>query len=252
MNKLIKQPTFSFEEYREIIRTYKPIIKDFKDIDENSINYCLIRHDVEFLLERALVIAEIDHDEGIKSSFFIQVMNSAYNPLSTRNKSILSQIDRLGHNIGLHLYSSHIEENDTSQMIAELESQVQILQLCIEKKVDRFSFHRPPSWALGIDFSKHTNLINAYGPLYFELIKNNEMPKKIKYFADSNHKWNYGHPLETNNYNAFQLCLHPDEWLEEGGDETENFTKILKESRINFLDIIDSEYKTFAKIRNCF
>ena len=67
---------FSFDEYRKIINFYKDKIRDFKQIKKTTKEFCLIRHDIEFSLERAIKIAKIDKDLGIRSSFFFQVSNS--------------------------------------------------------------------------------------------------------------------------------------------------------------------------------
>ena len=240
---------FSYTEYKKIIKYYRPIIKDFSEVEKEDKSYCVLRHDVEFLLERALTMGEIDHELGVHSSFFIQVMNSAYNPLSTSSKEILKQLNGLGHKVGLHLYLSHIKDKNVDVVLNELKTQTNILEMCTEESVDRFSFHRPPKWALPLDLSKDSDLINAYEPLYFEFLDNTNSPEEIKYFSDSNHKWSYGHPLDENTYSRFQLCIHPDEWSEKGGDDINNFRNLLEQSRKSFMDNIDSEYKTFASIR---
>ncbi len=244
-----KNKEFSYFEYRNIIEHYQPKIKDFSEVTKDDESFCVLRHDVEFVLERALKMAEIDHEYGIVSSFFIQVMNSAYNPLSIKNKKILKQLRRLGHKVGLHLYLSHIDEENPDILLEELEEQAKILEICINDSVDRFSYHRPPKWVLPIDLSDRTSLINAYSSNYFEYLIENNLPKKIKYYSDSNHKWSYGHPLDEEKYSRFQLCIHPDEWTEFGGDDIDNFKNMLHQSRKIFMDNIDSEYKTFSGIR---
>jgi hypothetical protein len=246
-----KMTNFSYIEYEKILNRYTPIIIDFKDVDHSTLSFCLLRHDVEFSIERALKIAKIDSDHGIKSSFFIQVLNTAYNPLSVFNSNLLKKIEGYGHHIGLHFYVSHIKEGDIDNLQNELKRQVNVLQECINTKIDRFSYHRPPSWILSVDTYKFSNLINAYSSPYFELIKNS-VPDKVKYIADSNHRWNYGHPLEIEGYKCFQLLIHPDEWSENGGSDIDNFTDIINEAKNRFINNIDLEYKTFAKLRKHF
>jgi len=246
-----KVANFSYAEYQKILDYYKNIILDFKDIDEHSKTFCILRHDVEFSLERALKIAKIDKDNDIKSSFFIQVINNAYNPLSVFSNRIIKEIESYGHYVGLHLYVSHIEQGDIESLKNELNRQVRLLEVCIEAKVDRFSYHRPPSWVLSIDTEQFSNLINAYSTPYFELI-NSGKPVKVKYIADSNHQWKYGHPLEVYENKCFQLLIHPDEWSEKGGSEYENFSEIINEAKNQIIENIDSEYKTFSAIRNLF
>ena len=248
MNKITK---FSFIEYREILKHYAPIVKDFNEIDSDTRDFCIIRHDVEFSLERALEIAKIDSEYGIKSSFFIQVLNNAYNPLSILNTELIKKIEKYGHYVGLHFYISNITEGDFEGFKNELTRQVSILQECVEAKIDRFSYHRPSGWVLAIDTKQFSNLINAYSQPYFELIKSGT-PDKVKYMADSNHKWKYGHPLEVKNYKCFHLLIHPDEWTDKGGNEIENFTGIIAEAKDKFIENIDLEYKTFSAIKSLY
>ena len=148
-------------------------------------------------------------------------------PLKHENyaDNLLRIIEDYGHFIGLHFYVSHLEEGNFKVLQQELESQVSILQSCIKGKIDRFSYHRPPSWVLPIDTYKFSSLINVYSQPFFELIKKGSLPDKVKYMSDSNHMWPYGHPLEVKNYKCFHLLIHPDEWSEKGGNEVENFMK---------------------------
>jgi hypothetical protein len=242
-----KVEKFSYIEYLQIIKKFIPIIKDFNEINEQSSEYCLVRHDVDFSVERAVKIATIDNSCGINSSFFVQVLNNAYNPLSVNNTKLLKKISEFGHFIGLHFYVSHIKKGDKIKLKQELKRQVNILQECLDLKIDRFSFHRPPSWVLDIDTSDFTDLINVYSPQYFELIKEG-FPKKIKYLADSNYRWIYGHPLDNHKYKCFQILIHPDLWSERGCSEFENFTNLISEAKDIFINNIDEEYKDFNQI----
>ena len=73
MDKFIK---FSYKEYCEIIKHYAPIIKDFKEINFYTKDFCIIRHDVEFSIERAVEIAKIDSEVEFTSSLinFLRLM----------------------------------------------------------------------------------------------------------------------------------------------------------------------------------
>ena len=57
---------FNYSEYRNIIKlvqSYLPIY-DFKDVlNYNPSQYCVLRHDVEFSIDRALILARIESDE---------------------------------------------------------------------------------------------------------------------------------------------------------------------------------------------
>ena len=107
----MKHKMFSYREYINIIKHFKFLIKDFKNVNKKTKQFCIIRHDVEFSLDRALMIARLDYNLGIKSSFFIQVKNDCYNGISDRGILIIKEILKLKHFIGLHFYFSKTQKN---------------------------------------------------------------------------------------------------------------------------------------------
>ena len=96
---------FSYDEYKEIIsliQEYLPIV-DFNDVIDNNLDkYCVIRHDVEYSLDRALQLAKLENELNVKSTYCIQVRNNIYNAISDKNIEIAKQINDLGHEIALH------------------------------------------------------------------------------------------------------------------------------------------------------
>ena len=46
-------------------------------------SYCLWRHDVDFSIERALIMAEYESGYGIKANYFIQLSSNFYNVFDT-------------------------------------------------------------------------------------------------------------------------------------------------------------------------
>ena len=134
---------FSHNNYIKILHKYKDKFCDFANI-EGKKSYVLLRHDVEFSPKRALEIAKLENSENISSSFLFQVRSNAYNVLSTINRKIINEILFLGHKVGLHFYVTHIEKNNWDLLRMELIKQADILNFAINKKIDRFSYHRPP------------------------------------------------------------------------------------------------------------
>lgn len=221
---------------------------DYTAIREHTEAFCVIRHDVEFSVSRALMLAEIDHQEGVASSFFIQVSNNAYNPLSTTNHAMIQRMAQLGHHIGLHFYVSHLAEQTPAALKEELARQIQILEFATQVPVDRFSYHRPPRWVLELPRFHDEHIINAYDPMYFELTENGAPAQHIKYMADSQHKWHYGHPLDQHAHQKFQLLLHPDEWTPSGLDVRENFEDLIATDTAEFIECIRNECKHYDLI----
>ncbi|MDC0596916.1 hypothetical protein OAP43_04040 [Candidatus Pseudothioglobus singularis] len=233
---------FSYKEYNLIIEKYQSRIIDFLEVDSND--FVLIRHDVEFSCERALSIAYLDAKWSIPSSFLFQAKSNAYNPLSTVNSEIIRKICDLGCHVGLHLYVSHIEDGNWEKLEEELINQKSIIELITGHPCDRFSFHRPPKWVLECRDDYIADTLNIYGKSFFEF---NSNPKTIKYLADSQHRFQYGHPLNDYSQQKMQILLHPDEWSDDGLNEEKNFRALESEHIVQFYKTLDSETKHFAK-----
>ena len=243
------QINFSYKNYCEIINKYLDFIIDFNDIDGKK-NFVLIRHDVEFSVKRAYKLAMINAKLGVKNaSFLFQVKSNAYNICSKENSLLVNKIKNLGFCVGLHFYVSHLKVNDWESLKKELLIQSKLFYIATGIKIDRFSYHRPPQWVLKNDANKIKGLINMYGKSYFEFSSN---PKKIKYYADSNHAFKYGNPLRNTNFNKFQILLHPDEWSKKGLSESDNFFSLIKENEMNFKDVLEKENKNFKNYKYSF
>jgi len=236
---------FTHKEYIKILKLIGPRLSFFKlQMPENFI---LMRHDVEFDVSRALELAKIESKYNVRSTFFFQVFSSAYNSLSPINKNMIKQIKDLGHNIGLHLYATNLEDDNWSKLQKEINIQKTIFEKGLKIDCNIFSYHRPPKWFLENRNDQINGLINAYGRSFFEYSSN---PKEIIYLSDSQHKWAYGHPLDKNNFSKLQILLHPDEWSSKGdSSEKEFFNKIINEHNQQFINTLDTETKHFSKYK---
>ena len=237
---------FSHDEYKYILNWVQSNydVIDYKDVNSDTESFALIRHDVEFSPMRALKLAQIDSELGIKASYFFQIRNNCYNSLSGENINIIRQIDKLGHHIGAHINTSTLESNDELErfVIKDIET----LSNYAEVDVNRFSFHRPQSYQLK-NYIKIVGLINAYDDKFFHYYEDVK-PKKlrVKYIADSNHIWKYGHPTTTNN-SKLQLNFHPFSWTRLGYKNIQNFKTLVDEKNKETVESINSEIKTFPK-----
>ena len=237
---------FSYQEYRYILNWVKKNyqVMDYGDITDDTESFAVIRHDVEFSPQRALKMAEIDNELGIKSSFFFQIRNNCYNSLSSDNIEIINKIHSLGHYIGAHINTSNLHSKDLLDkfIIDDMET----LSIYTKLDVDRFSFHRPQSYQLK-DYIEVNGFINAYDKKFFHYYENKK-PKELRvgYFADSTHKWKYGYPTETN-HKKLQIVLHPYSWTENGYENFENFKSVIKEKNQELVNSFNSECKNFPQ-----
>ena len=237
---------FDFKSYRQILNIHRENSITYKRVlSEKPKRFSIIRHDVEFSPRRAMKIAEIDSELSVKSTFFFQVKNNAYNILSRENCKILERIKYLGMEIGLHFYVSHIKEDDNYALEKELNFQSLCINESLGSEISCFSYHRPPKWVLKDRRDFLHNKINAYGESFFEYTND---PKKIKYIADSQHQFKYGTPLDSevlSKYDKFQILLHPDEWSQISVDSEKNFRNLELENLESFRDTLKMECNHF-------
>ena len=183
---------------------------------------------------------------NIRTSYFVQLNNNTYNALSLKNRSIIKEIEYLGHKIGLHFTPTSTNHKTIEKEFFELKL---ILEKYISKEIDRFSFHRPNlNRALLKNNTEIEGMINVYNKLYFEYFEQ-EVPvkPKVKYISDSNHKWRYGHPLDllNNDFKKVHILFHPFSWSMRGGNNLENFLSLVEEKNNTMLDSINSEISNF-------
>lgn len=207
-----------------------------------------MRHDIEFSIDRAYQLSKIETEEGICSTYFVQITNNAYNAFSGKNQKLLKEMHGNGHHIGLHYHRGEIRELDALK--EDIVKQANMLERMLQIPVDRFSFHRPLREHLAADI-EIPGLINAYGSRFFVLTDDPDAPIAVKYIADSNHQWKYGRVDREylDQYDKIQLLVHPLSWSATGAEHLENFQMLVQEKHDEFVDTIEGEWKIFDLLR---
>jgi len=236
--------SFSHKEYVQIINWVKSNynIMQYSDINLNTKEFCVIRHDIEYSIERAYELAKLEETMGLKTTYLIQIRNNCYNALSTKNLPLIQEIQNMGHEIGLHVHCGLLSSYEN--IIGMVKNDMDILSKGINNTPKIFSFHRPSVKLLESNL-KIPGLINTYGDLFFHSYKGRQ-PKdlKVKYISDSNHTWKYGYPSTANN-SKLQLNFHPFSWTKKGYENTPNFKTLINEKNIEMIKSISNEIRTF-------
>ena len=239
---------FSYNEFRNLInmvQQHLPII-DYKDVKDNTKKFCILRHDIEFSIDRAYKLAKIEKELGVVSTYTVQVRNNTYNALSEKNINLISKIRNLGHHIGLH------QNPPSSLKLATLKDYIMrditILEDSYGFEIDRFAFHRPKKEYLNC-YVELENKINCYDRKFFHFFDKRPESLDILYLADSNHKWKYGYPLDFDfsKINKLQLLTHPFSWSEKGGDNYGNFVSLIRERNDELVNSMNTETNTFPQ-----
>jgi hypothetical protein len=102
--------------------------------------YIVLRHDIDFAPVYSLQMAELEHEAGVASTFFVLADGQFYNPLQKDVIAQLRRIHALGHEIGLHFAVSSAVEPDIGREVA---LRLEILSALTGAAVRSFSQHDP-------------------------------------------------------------------------------------------------------------
>ena len=239
---------FSYNEYKNMISLvgkHLPIV-DFSDIKDDTEKFCVLRHDIEFSIDRAYELAKVEKEIGVSSTYTVQLRNNTYNALSEKNIDLIRKIKDLGHQIGLH-QNPPVGMNP-EQLGQYIVSDLVILEHFYGFTIDRFAFHRPKKEYLR-EYVNLESKINCYDRKFFHYFEEKPDKLDVTYLSDSNHQWKFGYPLDYDfsKINKLQLLTHPYSWTEKGGDNYGNYLSLIRERNKELLYSMDTETNTFPK-----
>lgn len=180
----------------------------FYDEIENQHSFMLWRHDVDFSVHRAAVLAKAEQKLGIKATYFFQLGSFFYNAFEQEIKELIFTIKSLGHEIGLHFDPTQYAINSKESLEKKLMFEKNILEYLFDVKIKVFSFHNPTPEILEFDNFRYADMINTYA-IFFK--------QKVAYCSDSNGYWRHQRLedflLQRNDKS--QVLTHPEWWQNE-------------------------------------
>lgn len=242
---------FSYDDYREIIRAVKASGRacNYEEALGRD-GFVVMRHDVEYSVDRAYALSKVEESEDFTSTFFFQWTNNSYNLLSRKNRDILRDMHERGQHIGLHYALNG--ETDMAVIRKEIVLEMNMLSEMLGFEVKWFSIHRPSRDVLAENIHL-PGILNAYSNEFFTFDPNAKPDSdlEVKYMSDANHIWRYGYPdAETiAAHPKVQILVHPFAWTREGYDNAENYRTMIDEKYTEMIDSIDNECKDFAAVR---
>lgn len=245
---------FSYDDYKEIIRIIKStnLQADYAQAI-NREKFVIMRHDVEYSVDRAYALAKVEESMDFSSNYFFQWTNNSYNILSRRNMDMIKDMHERGHVIGLHFALNGL--TDMEQIRKKIVQEMGILSEMFGFQITQFSVHRPSKDVLRENIKLH-GILNAYQDDFFTFAENvtEDTPVKVKYLSDANHIWRYGYPDEKNilGHDKVQILTHPFAWTKEGYDNFENYKSLIAEKYKELIVSVDNECKDFGEYRDWF
>lgn len=234
---------FTLKKYGSLLKLAvdKYSVISYDDI-ENHDYFCIWRHDIDFSLESALRIAQVDFSYNVSSTFFVNLHADCYNALSPSGKLLLSEIAGLGHGIGLHVDASWYGGISTdSQLEQILKEEAESLSKAVGIWPKVFSFHNPSGQMTRFTNSVYGGMINCYSATFFH---------DIAYCSDSNGYWRY-EPMDEVLCNVetrkVQILTHPEWWCDTSLQPRERLIKVLVSDAVRHLQRYDNGLKMYDR-----
>ncbi|MFU8867204.1 hypothetical protein [Natronococcus sp.] len=219
---------FSYDYYRRLLEALRATfelrtLSEYRPQRPSNDRVAFVRHDVDVCLERAVEMAELEYELGVRSTYMVLPDTPLYDLADERD--LLHLIHEFGHEIALHCDLSGVEPDEpvgrdglTPSERRRIDGAKRRLEELDLRPVASVSFHRPSERVLEgprtID-----GMVNAYNP---DLLST--------YISDSSGRWREGAPLESileeADADRLQVLAHPVWWGAEHEPPLERFAAV--------------------------
>ena len=148
---------------------------------------CIWRHDVDISPQRAVVLARLEAERGIRATYFVQVGAEFYNAFERDCRRCFREISTLGHWVGLHFDAGAWPGSDS--VLMGIQREVNALRNLLSIPVDTVSLHNPATYDMDRFLTERlAGLYNGSASCYRD---------GWEYCSDSNGLWRFRPLLEV-------------------------------------------------------
>ncbi|MDD4489616.1 MAG: hypothetical protein PHD30_03835 [Paludibacter sp.] len=188
---MLKQRDFTLDIYSQLLRALQKsgyLFFTFEQYCSGKVNekYILLRHDVDLRAPNSLSIAKVEHELGIRSTYYFRVVPESNQP------EIIQQIAALGHEIGYHYEDLSICKGDIKAAVLHFEQQLNYFRQFYP--IQTICMHGSPTSQydnkdLWKDYDYHT--YGIIGEPYFDIFGSGEEGvQDVFYLTDTGRMWN--------------------------------------------------------------
>jgi hypothetical protein len=199
---------FTEAHYRELLLLAKQHYRFVGFTEEERAEKCVLwRHDLDFSPHRALQLARIEAEEGVRATYFVLLHSEFYNALEREVVGIVNEIAALGHSIGLHFDARFYGERGDFETLLQMERS--LLEATLSLPIEAFSWHNPSQgdWIDSMDAASIAGMVNAYG---------GSIRERFSYISDSHGVWRFRRlrdVLDRAEESHLHVLTHPEWWV---------------------------------------
>lgn len=233
---------FTYNEYEKLLdllkeKNYK--FCDFRTCSEEK-RCVILRHDVDFTLNKALELARFENSKNIKSTYFILLSTSFYNIFSKASYEIVNEIVGLGHRIGLHFDEKRYKIADLDSLESYINYEKSTIENLIGCRIEAVSMHRPSNWILENDI-QFNGLINTYSKHFIQ---------NIKYLSDSRMFWREDvfEIVEKVLYQKLHILTHPFWYSYKEETMKDKIVDFIQSSKLERYNSIEENFRALEEV----
>lgn len=220
---------FTYDELREFLLYTKNVSRIVPLCEWDHSNVIILRHDVDFDIDKAYKLAQIEAELDIRSTFFVMLTSYTYNPLTKINSDKIREMAEIGFEIGLHFDPMVYGEHKDSKLQDMVCNEASMLSQVSGKPVRSVSLHNPSVYG---KYPMFSGFLNAYDSRIFS---------DETYMSDSCMNFRGKDPYEfikKAENSPIQILLHPLHYSENGDKYPDIFFKYIK----NYVNDIDEVF----------
>lgn len=193
---------FTYDSYISLIVALRKNNYSFTDYNvcDNHEKCVILRHDVDTSLDKAVQLANLEAELGVKSTYFLLLSSELYNVMANDSQKKIKEIQKAGHDIGLHFDELNYDKTYGEGIQSIINEEVSILEKVLQTTIRSVSMHRPSQETLQADYDL-SPVINSYGKKFF---------KEFKYVSDSRRKWREDvmEIIQSGKYDKLHILTH--------------------------------------------
>lgn len=226
---------FTYDAYENLILLLKKHNYNFCNYSDYS-KYdksVIVRHDVDWDLEKALEFSEIERELGISSIYFVMVTSNFYNVFSRKSRELLRGIHENGHFIGLHFDETQYNQTDKDWWKRAIDYEISLLEQCVGREISDVSMHRISKETMEADWKiRDGKVVNCY---------KKEFIKDHKYVSDSRRNWKEDiiDLVENELYSRLHILVHPIWYYENEKSAKEVLYSFCEMQKYKYYDELD-------------
>lgn len=227
---------FTYSHYKNTLREFKKT-HCFSSYQDSSNDDIILRHDVDYSLESAIRMAEIEKYLEVKSTYFILFHSEFYNTFSPSSTKKINQLLKADHYLGLHYDASALLEinHDSSDIIKE---EIEIMEKHFQTEIKVISAH-DPSIQKKISLKLPSNIIDAYSERFIV---------KRKYLSESVQYWREGCFCKHIYKNKkLQILIHPIWWTKNGISMKSVMKNLIRVENAKISNLVNKDLKIYEE-----